>query len=106
MKKENWFKTKEKQTKQNEKIKKKLVAVFAVYKFRNFTLNHRLSILKCATRGIFCLTLSSPIIDSKYRVSQKKTIHCLISCNAKSIKDISLKSKAFHSQSINLDFDI
>ena len=36
----------------------------------------------------------------------KKTIHCLISCNGKPIKGISLKQKAFHSQRINLDFDI
>ena len=34
----------------------------------------------------------------------KKTIHCLISCNAKPIKAISIKQKAFHSQRINLDF--
>ena len=40
---------------------------------------------------------------SIYRLSQKKTIHCLISCNVKPIKAISIKEKAFHSQSINLD---
>ena len=42
----------------------------------------------------------------KYRASQKKTIHCFISCNIKPIKAISLKYKAFYLQRINLDFDM
>lgn len=33
----------------------------------------------------------------------KKTIHCSISCNVKSIEAISLKLKAFYSQRINFD---
>ena len=36
----------------------------------------------------------------------KKTIHCLISCNVKPIKAISIKQKAFHSLRINLDFNM
>ena len=36
----------------------------------------------------------------------KNTIHCLISCNVKHIKTVSTKQKAFHSQRINLDFNM
>ena len=37
---------------------------------------------------------------------QNETIHCLISCNVKPVKAISIKYKAFYAQRINLDFNI
>ena len=44
------------------------------------------------TQSCTRLSLNSFLFtEPHYRVSQKKTIHCLISCNVKSIKAISLK---------------
>ena len=53
-----------------------------------------------------CVCIYKYIYIYIYTGCLKKTIHCLIYCNVKSLKAISLKYRAFHSERNNLDFDI